>query len=147
MNLNLIARKFSIVIDRSMILLGVYPRWEVGLDRTYDKKSPEWIEFDNSLKKIKELSDSRGLKPPVFADLLQTHPDSKRYRFFVQLWHHQARDTAGKHGFVVVSFDEEVGKMSPEEIPVNSLDGHPSVKLHYLYANKLYVIVKDIFQD
>lgn len=143
-NLKLIARRVTKAIDKALILSGVFPAWEVGLDRTYNNSSPEWKGFEESLQEIAEICQMRGCDPPIFASLLHVHPNSKIYKSYGGRWYRQAEQAAKNAGFVVVSFLDEVGKLRPSELPVNQLDGHPSAKLNMVYAEGLYSAIRAV---
>lgn len=136
--------------DTLLTKLDRVPRWEVCLQRTYDKSSLEWKQFEVALRDIKDVSDTLGLPPPVFAVLNMgtsstmptdyNHPDEE-LDFYLRWWH-QAEDTAREIGFTTVNFEEEFKQdLSNEVMAVNVKDGHPSARMNEIYAQKLFQIV------
>jgi lysophospholipase L1-like esterase len=135
--------------------LGIIPPWYVALDRVYDKNSKEWKDFEEALKDIRDMSDKKGLPPPIFAVLNQgvytdkptdyRNPDDM-LKLYLK-WYHQAEDTARKIGFKTVNFEKEIAeKLHDKPLAVNVLDGHPSAEVNDIYAQKLAeFIIKEYF--
>lgn len=148
------ARIFRKASYNFTVMVGTIPHWEVGLSRTYEQDSTEWIEFKQALKDIKTMSDEMNLPPPLFAVLNYTmeidHPTNYQNQdetLPLQLqWNHQAERTALKIGFRTYNHEKELlAQLKLEELPVNELDNHPSAKVHQIYAQKLSeIIVFDI---
>lgn len=138
--------------DNFLVEVGVIPPWEVGIDRTYDEESVEWQNFMAALQDIKSMSDRLGLPPPIFAVLNQgifvDHVTDYRVEddtlpIYVQ-WAHQAQRTADEIGFRTYNYEQEfLEQLTPEEIPVNELDPHPSAKVNKIYAAKLSRIISE----
>jgi lysophospholipase L1-like esterase len=135
--------------------LGIIPPWYVALDRVYDKNSKEWKDFEEALKDIRDMSNKKGLPPPIFAVLNQgvytdkptdyRNPDDM-LKLYLK-WYHQAEDTASKIGFKTVNFEKEIAeKLHDKPLAVNVLDGHPSAEVNDIYAQKLAeFIIKEYF--
>lgn len=135
--------------------LGIIPPWYVALDRVYDKNSKEWKDFEEALKDIRDISNKKGLPPPIFAVLNQgvytdkptdyRNPDDM-LKLYLK-WYHQAEDTASKIGFRTVNFEKEIAeKLHDKPLAVNVLDGHPSAEVNDIYAQKLAeFIIKEYF--
>jgi lysophospholipase L1-like esterase len=137
-------------VSRLAEIVGAIPRWQVALQRTYEKNSPEWLAFIIALKDIKTMSDEMALPPPIFAVLNQgtstdrptnySHPDEE-LKLYLQ-WYHQAETTAAELGFTTCNYEKEIAaELSHKPIAVNLVDVHPSKELHRVYAEKLAVIV------
>jgi len=135
--------------------LGIIPPWYVALDRVYDKNSKEWKDFEEALKDIRDMSNKKGLPPPIFAVLNQgvytdkptdyRNPDDM-LKLYLK-WYHQAEDTASRIGFKTVNFEKELAeKLHDKPLAVNVLDGHPSAEVNDIYAQKLAeFIIKEYF--
>ena len=142
--------------DALLTNLGRIPRWEVCLQRTYEKDSSEWNQFEVALRDIKWMSDAMELPPPILAILNQgtsttgptdyNHPD-EQLKIYLKWWH-QVEDTAGEIGFSTVNFEEEFKQELHNEImAVNVRDGHPSSRMNEIYAQKLFQIVTPIMES
>jgi len=143
------------VIRHIAELCGVYPGPVRVTDRTYDPNSAQWRTFVGALERIKYISDTCGLPPPVFASLNHgiyprkptdyARPDPLVSAFL--RWHRQAETVAGMQGYVIVNFHQEIaGRLKGRSLVVNPLDNHPSPALHQLYADTLYPIVRTIVE-
>ena len=133
---------------------GYVPRWEEALDRAYRKDSLEWRAFEEALCKIKALSDSQGLAPPILAVLNQTsstttpsdygNPDPE-LKIFLR-WYDQVIATGARLGFVAYDHRREISeKLAGKILAVNAVDGHPSAELNTVYAEKLFdAIARDL---
>jgi len=142
-------------VRRIAELCGVYPDSISVIDRTYDPNSAEWRTFVRALERIKYISDTCGLPPPVFASLnhgvyLRTPTDYARPDPLVSTflrWHRQAEIAAGTQGYIVVNFHQEIAdRLKGRSLVVNPLDNHPSPALHQLYADTLHPIVRTIVE-
>lgn len=142
--------------DVLLIKLGKIPRWEVRLQRTYDKNSREWKQFEGALRDIKWMSDAMRLPYPIFAVLntgtsttMKTdynHPDEE-LEIYLKWWH-QAGETAREIGFTTVNFEEEFKReLSNEIMAVNVKDGHPSSRMNEIYAQKLFQILTAVAES
>jgi lysophospholipase L1-like esterase len=131
-------------------IAGIIPRWQVGIQRTYEKTSKEWTEFEQALKDIKAMSDEMKLPAPIFAVLNQgtytdrptdySHPDEE-LKIFLQ-WYHQAEEAASKVGFKTYNHEKEIILQLPNKnLAVNVVDGHPSKELNQIYAKKLFDVI------
>ncbi len=138
-------------IDNFIVKVGLVPAWQVALDRVYDQDSTEWVEFEQALRDIKTMSDQMDLPQPIFAVLNQgtytdrptdyRHPDEELQRFL--RWYHQAEVTAAQLGFNPINYEQEFAEQLADEIiAVNVFDGHPSPKVHRIYAQKLFEEIK-----
>jgi hypothetical protein len=157
MGLPLIGKATQQALDNFVIIVGIIPPWEVGLQRTYEPDSKEWNEFTQALKDIKTMSDEMDLPHPIFAVLNQLMPldygtdyqtIDETLPIYLQ-WFHQAQRAADEIGFETHNHEKElIEQLRPEEIPVNELDNHPSTKVNQIYAQKLFDIIADyIDQD
>lgn len=129
----------------------IIPTWQTALDRTYDKNSNEWREFEQALRDLKSMSNEMQLPVPYFAVLNQgtkgsdkglnyVEPDEKMKQFLG--WYHQAEKMAEEIGFKTVDFEKEiVEQLYNDNLAVNAADGHPSAKLNEVYARKLFEIM------
>jgi hypothetical protein len=131
-------------------LLGYFPSWEVGLQRTYETESTEWKTFLRALKDIKYMTDSIGNPPPIFASLNQAaytdrptdyaNPD-KLVKVFLR-WYHQAEEAAGKAGFRTLNYEKEIAEKLPGRIlALNEIDLHATPELNVVYAEKLFDVI------
>jgi hypothetical protein len=134
-------------LDNLLVVTGVIPPWQEALQRTYEKDSLAWQEFEQALRDIKTMSDGMDLPQPIFAVLNQgtytdrptdyNHPDEELQLYLS--WYRQAEETAAMLGFNPVNFAPELAQqMTTEPIAVTVLDGHPSAKVHQIYAEKLF---------
>lgn len=134
-------------LDNILITTGVLPTWQAALQRTYEKDSEEWQAFEQALRDIKSMSNDMDLSQPIFAILNQGaytdrptnygQPD-EALEVFLE-WYHQAEETAAQLGFNPINFEVEFAQqMSDEIMAVNIIDGHPSPKMHRLYAQGLF---------
>ena len=149
-----VAKNLKRAIDNYSIKSGKYPAWEDALQRTYETDSQEWQDFVQALQDIKENSDARGLPAPIFMVLNQqiyldtpTAYTDMSLSLPLQLrWYHQAEMAAEEIGFRTFNYEAEfLENLTPEEIPVNELDQHPSAKVNKVYADKLFdFLVEDI---
>jgi lysophospholipase L1-like esterase len=130
--------------------LGIVPTWEVALQRTYEKNSREWLDFEEALRDIKSMSDRMGLPPPVFAILNQGLPDrsvsyeepSGEIRLWSK-WYRQAEESAAMIGFRTHNHERDViWRLPGNALTVNAVDGHPSARLNEVYAKKLFEIIE-----
>lgn len=149
--LPLTAKLLRQAIDAGVVIVGLVPTWEEGLDRTYDINSKEWQDFKQALRDIKTMSDQAGLPAPIFAVLNQAnfldYPTDYRQEdqalpIYLQ-WYHQAQRAADEIGFRTYNHEAELVELQPEEIPVNELDQHPSTKVNLIYAEKLFLMLRD----
>lgn len=138
-----ISDRLVLLLDKSMIFLGLYPTWEVGLGRVYDENSEEWKNFESALKKILEIAKKNGIKKSYLISLIQNSPQSSNYLTSLK-WHHQAENLARQIGFSVVTVQEKLEEINPNprEVGVSPLDGHPSVLLNKIYGDALYQQIK-----
>ena len=134
-------------LDNFLISTGIIPTWEVALDRVYQKNTQEWQDFEQALRDIKSMSDEMDLPQPIFAVLNQgtytdrptdyNHPDEELQLYL--RWYHQAEITAAQLGFNPINYEQELAEqMTAEPFAVTVLDGHPSAKVHRIYAQKLF---------
>jgi len=141
-------------IYRSAEVAGVLPRWQVALQRTYEKDSVEWKDFERALQDIKAMSDAAQLAPPLFSVLNQgTYIDrptdyrkpDRELKIFLA-WYAQAAAAAAAIGFRTYNHAREIAEQLPNEIlAVNTDDGHPSARLNQVYARKLFdMIIRDL---
>ena len=139
-------------LENILVSTGVIPAWEVGLDRTYDVESREWQDFVQALREIKAMSDQINLPPPIFAILNQGiftdqvtdyRTPNETLPIYVH-WAHQAQRAADEVGFRTYNHEAELlAQLTPEEMPVNALDQHPSAKVNLIYAQKLFDLLKE----
>lgn len=143
-------------IDGFIVKVGLVPAWQVALQRVYEKDSTEWVEFEQALRDIKTMSDEMDLPQPIFAVLNQgtytdrptdyNHPDDELQLYL--RWYHQAEETAAQLGFDPINYEREFAEqLTTEPIAVHVLDGHPSAKVHRIYAEKLFKEIKDVYLD
>jgi lysophospholipase L1-like esterase len=149
-----VAKTTQKAIDNFVVKAGIIPSFEVGRQRAYEESSTEWREFKQALQDIKAMSDEMGLPTPIFAVLNQgiyvDHPTS--YRDQAETlppslrWYHQAEQSAAEIGFRTHNYEAElIAQLTPAEIPINALDGHPSAKVNLIYAQKLFdAIASDV---
>jgi lysophospholipase L1-like esterase len=126
------------------------PRWDKALDRTYDKSSPEWLEFVKALKDIRQMSDDMKLAPPIFVVLNQDGHTGSDYAHPSEIlstmirWSREAEQAAGEVGFRTLNYEKEIPvELANDSMDINVVDGHPSAKLNQLYAKKLFSVVVD----
>jgi len=126
--------------------LGLIPAWQEALDRVYNPSSDEWQKFIQALKKIKTISDSLDLAPPVFIVLNQgtytdrptdyAHPDPYLKQYL--RWYHQAEQAAQEQGFQTYNHETAIAQqLNNEPLSINILDGHPSAHLNRIYGEAL----------
>ena len=131
---------------------GIIPKWQVAIERSYDKSLPQWKQFVKALSDMKRLSDDARLPQPILAILTQpvyidrptdyTKPDDETLRYIH--WYDQGELAAKEAGFRTLNYKEEfIESFSNEYAGINILDRHPGVKLNKLYAEKLYKIIKN----
>ena len=150
--LPLTAKTAQEALDNMLISANLIPAWEEGLDRTYDQDSPEWSGFVLALQEIKEMSDQIDLPPPIFVvlnqDIFADRPTDyqvvdETLPIYLR-WYHQAQRTADEVGFRTYNHENEIlTHLTPEEMPVNALDQHPSAKANLIYARKLFDFLKE----
>jgi hypothetical protein len=133
-------------LNNFIVTVGLIPPWEVGMQRTYQPASVEWLDFKQALQDIRAMSDEMSLPPPIFAvlngDIYTEQPttvDNMRESLPIYVrWYHQGEQTAAKLGFNTHNHESELmTQFSPAEIEVNALDRHPSAKVNVIYAKKL----------
>ena len=149
-----IALQYVQAADNYGYRAGLYPTWQEALQRTYETDSPEWQEFVTELQLIKEISDEYGMPDPVFFVLNSfiEHDEPTDYTDLdpslpiTLRWYHQAQMAAAEAGYRTLNVEKELlENVTPEEIPVNELDDHPSAKVNQIYAEKLYeFLLKDV---
>jgi len=94
------------------------------------------------------------LPQPLFAILNQgtytdrptdyNNPDEELQLYLS--WYWQAEKTAAMLGFHPVNFVPELAQeMTTEPIAVTVLDGHPSAKVHRIYAEKLFKKISEAY--
>ncbi len=137
----------KVIADKLLVAIGLVPPWQVGLQRTYDPTSSEWLEFKQALQEIRAMSDEMQLPPPIFAVLNSdiylnqpTAPTNLDETLPIYLrWYHQARQTAEELGFVAYDHEAElIEQLQPGQITINELDAHPSARVNQIYAQKLF---------
>jgi hypothetical protein len=143
-------RRVAKAVYRLAEIVGTIPRWQVALQRTYEKDSKEWLAFGQALKDIKAMSDEMKLPPPIFAVLNQgTHTErptdynnpDEELKLYLQ-WYRQAEKAASDLGFAAYGHEKEIAsELSNEIISVNVADVHPSKELNQLYATKLFDLI------
>lgn len=146
-NLSKLSQLFNKAFYNGLEWFGIIPSWQVGLQRTYEETSPEWIAFSQALKDIKRMSDEMGLPPPILVILNQgTYSDrptnyvttDSTLQVYLN-WYHQVERTAQEQGFITYNHEEELAKFPPNEpMAINFLDGHPNAKVNQIYAQKLF---------
>lgn len=149
--LSRVGARLEATVYRLAEVRGVVPRWDAALQRTYEKDSAEYRDFERALGDIKALSDRMGLAPPVFA-VLNHGPYTDRPTDFrnpdaaiaQQLrWSRQAEESARKAGFVTFNCEKEIAeRFSGVILAVNRADPHPGADLHRLYAEKLFAVIE-----
>jgi len=144
------AKAFDKVIYKIAEKLGIIPTWIDGLRRPYSTSSEEWLDFEQALKDIKNMSDEMNLPPPVFTVLNQglytdrptdyADPNEK-LRNILELYR-KAEKAAAKEGFKSCNHEKEIiAHLSGKILAVNIMDGHPSAELNSVYAKKLSEII------
>ncbi|MEM7348131.1 MAG: SGNH/GDSL hydrolase family protein, partial [Chloroflexota bacterium] len=88
-------------VDSFAIQAGVIPSWQVALQRTYEKDSKDWQDFEQALRDIKSMSDEMGLPRPILAVLNQGtytdrptnyHEPDEELQLYLR-WYHQVEET------------------------------------------------------
>jgi hypothetical protein len=144
-----LAGKMRTAVNRWAELSNRVPDYEEQLRRAYAEDSPTWIAFREALRDIKKFSDDRRLPAPIFAALLSPRSSAEIVRptpeqRFVAGRVDQAARAAGDSGFIVVRFEEAVGRLPPETpLNVNPADGHPGPELNRLFAEGLARVLGD----
>lgn len=126
--------------------LGRVPSWQDALDRTYDTASPEWKDFEQALREIKDEAERLTGRTPLFAVLNQGfwrdrptdygHPDAHLQRYL--RWYHQAEAAAREIGFRTYNHEKVIARtLKYRPLSVNAVDGHPSAELNRVYGEKL----------
>ncbi len=139
-------------LDSFIVKVGLVPSWQVALQRVYEKDSIEWVEFEQALRDIKTMSDQMDLPQPIFVVLNQGsstlvptdygNPDTELQLYL--RWYHQAEETAALLGFNPINFEREFAEqLAGQILAANALDGHPSPRMHQIYAKKLFDEIKD----
>ena len=150
----------SEVLDRGygklLTQLGKIPDWNIALQRTYEKESDEWKQFQEALRDIKTMSDDMRLPSPVFAALDGVSSTTKptdynnpdeTLKIYLRCYH-QAEEEARKIGFTTMNFEEEFARETSNGITaVNRKDGHPSSKMNEIYARKLFQVITPIIES
>jgi lysophospholipase L1-like esterase len=137
---------------RAAELLGVFPAWEVALDRTYNTASDEWRRFTAALLDIRTQSDRAGLPRPIFSVLNQgtytdrptrySKPDTELKRFL--RWYQQAEEAARTAGFRTYNHQQDlIAAMDDATLALNVVDGHPSAAMNVIYADHLARILAE----
>jgi len=143
-------------LDNFIVKAGIVPRWQDAMQRTYEKDSPQWQQFEQALRDIKSMSDEMDLPQPVFAILNQgtytdrptdySNPDEELLVFLA--WYRQAEETAAQLGFNPINFQQEFAEqLSGEILAVHILDLHPSAAMHRVYAQKMFDEVSTYVDD
>ena len=140
--------------NKILIATEKIPTWTTALDRTYDKNSTEWKNFETALQNIFSMSKEVSPHAPIFISLNQgtsnrdptdySQPDEILNSFLK--WYHQAEDTANRIGFVTVNVEQEfktkfngyVMAVVPKE------DNHPTKEMNEIYAQKLFSTIKKL---
>ncbi len=138
-------------LDSFIVKIGLVPRWQEAMQRTYEKDSPQWQQFEQALRDIKSMSDQMDLPQPIFAVLNQgTYTDrptdyrqpDEELQLFLR-WYHQAEQTAAALGFNPINFEPEFAEQLNDQIlAANLLDLHPSPMMHRIYAQKIFKEIK-----
>lgn len=145
LKLSRISDRLERYLLRKLEIANLLPPWQVALNRTYDRESPEWRDFVSALRSIFELSKRRGLPSPIFAVLNQALDNGiaedysifKEHQYF--LWYRQAAEAALREGFDVIDFVQDIKNLpSTASLTVNPFDGHPSAKLNEVYSWKIF---------
>ena len=131
---------------------GRIPTWNVALDRTYSKDSPDWKAFVEALRDIKSTSDAMKLPTPIFVTLNQSGTTGSDYAHpsdalqTIIRWCRLGEQAAAEVGFKTVDYEKEIPiELANDSMSVNVADGHPSAKLNQLYAKKLFgAVVEDL---
>ena len=137
---------------RAAELLGMYPSWQVALDRAYEPASDEWRRFTAALLDIRTQSDGAGLPRPIFSVLNQgiytdrptrySKPDTELKRFL--RWYRQAEEAAKTAGFRTYNHEQEIiASLDDAILALNVVDGHPSAAMNVVYADHLTRILAD----
>lgn len=143
-------------LNNFIITVGLIPPWEVGVQRTYEPDSVEWLTFKQALQDIRAMSDEMSLPPPIFTVLnggifteQPTTVDNMSESLPIYLrWYHQGEQTAAALGFTTYNHEPELlAQLTPAEIEVNALDRHPSAKVNVIYAQKLFETIAAYLQD
>lgn len=150
------AKTIRAAFDGYLVNSKILPPGHTGIERTYDKNSEEWQAYVQALTDIKQMSDELNLPAPVFAvlnhQIYVDHPTS--YQDFSESlpiylrWFHQGEQAAAKVGFRTHNHEQElIEQLTPQELPVNELDSHPSAKVQQIYAQKLFKIIASDIQN
>lgn len=141
-------------LDSFAVNTGLVPPWQEALQRVYELDSTEWVQFEQALRDIKTMSDELHLPQPIFAILNQgaytdrptdyNQPDEELELYL--RWYRQAEETAAPLGFYPINFERELAaQLTGEPMAVSVLDGHPSARVHSIYAQKLFDEIGEVY--
>jgi hypothetical protein len=150
--LDMLSRTSLRVINLYFESKGTYPNVIGAIERTFDNQSKEWQLYLESLEKIKSSTQEMNISKPVFFTQNQgtstleptdyNNPDEILSKYLV--WYELAENAAEEKGFQVVNIVYELKSANiTEPLSVNKMDGHPSAKVNELYAEKLFITLKD----
>ena len=134
------------------INLSIIPHWVQALDRTYDKKSTHWKNFEDALFQISQLCATRNLPPPILLVLNHGTSTDKATdyrnpdRFLQQWikWYVQAEEAASEAGFYTSNMQNILAqKYNSKPMAVNIWDAHPNADLNILYADEAEMLIRN----
>lgn len=145
------AQLLALAYENFLILLKKIPDWEDISNAAYNEESSQWGEFANALKDIVTMTKEVTPHPPIFISLNQgtsysvptdyCNPDAELKQ--ILLWYHQAEAAARQAGFITVNCEEELKKLKKHIMAViKGADGHPSMEMNKIYAEKLFSVIK-----
>jgi lysophospholipase L1-like esterase len=151
-----VAERTKSLIEKGLNTMGHMPLWPEALDRTYQKDSGEWQNFEQALRDIYRTTRAMNLPPPILALLNQgvstseptdySHPHGLLKTYL--RWYDQAREAGRGIGFTVVSFEDLFAeRLANQVLAVNPYDGHPSAACNAIYAERLAEIVAPLVRQ
>jgi lysophospholipase L1-like esterase len=150
--LNYIAHNLYNDLYNIALNLLIIPHWVQALDRTYDKKSAEWKNFEIALFQISQLCAIRKLPPPILLVLNHgtytdkatdyRNPDGILQQWIK--WYVQAEEAASKAGFYTSNIQSILAqKYNTKPMAVNIWDGHPNGDLNIFYADEAELLIRN----
>ena len=133
-------------IKQAATLAGYIPNQTVEVQRQLAAQKENLVSFQNSLQQIKALSDSHRLPPPIlvilerglYADRPTDYANPEPALQAIIDQQIIAETIATSVGLATQHHREDIAsKLNDQILSVNTVDHHPSITLHQLYASKL----------
>jgi lysophospholipase L1-like esterase len=154
--LNYISRNLYNFAYNVAVNLSIIPHWVVALDRTYDRESQKWKNFETALLQISKIASRENMPPPIM--LILNHgpytdkptnyrqPDGLLRKWLE--WYTQAENAAKEAGFVTSNIQEVLAEeYHSKPMAVNILDSHPNADLNVFYADEAEKLIRNSLGD